>query len=108
MAADDPRIVLDGEQVQSYMELWGVAPVGTIGYEYCVQKVEEYVHRMSSRRFFTENIAFNIVYEDRLVLVVCVSTPTSTRVRNEQMRFMDQHGVHGIGDVYGWIQILGH
>ena len=108
MAADDPRIVLDGESVEGYMELWGVAPVGTITYEYCVQKVEEYVHRMQSQRYWTENIAFNITYQDRLVLVVCVSTPTSTRVRNDQVRNMDRHGVHGIGDVYGWIQILGH
>ena len=108
MAAGDPRIVLDGEQVQSYMQIWGVAPVGTITYEYCVQKVEEYVHTMQSQRFFTENIAFNIPYEDRLVLVVCVSTATSTRVRNDQVRNMDRHSVHGIGDVYGWIQILGH
>ena len=48
MAADDPRIALGGEQVQGYMQLWGVAPVGTISYEYCVQKVEEYVHTMQS------------------------------------------------------------
>ena len=108
MAADDPRIVLDGAALQGYMELWGVAPVGTFTHDYCVQCVEEYVHTMSSRRFFTENIAFNIVYEDRLKLVLCLSSPTSTRVRNEQVRFMDQHGVYGIGDVYVWIQILGH
>ena len=105
MAADDPRLVLDPAALQGYMELFGVAPVGPYTHADCVQYVEEYVHLMASRTHFTENIAFNIVYEERLQLVLCLSSPKSTSRRNEQVRLVDQHGVYGIGDVYMWIQI---
>ena len=99
MEADDPRIVLDGAALQGYMELFGVAPVGTFTHDYCVQCVEEYVHTMSSRGFFTENIAFNIVYEDRLKLVLCLSSPATTRVYNQQERYIQETGMIGnIGD----------
>ena len=105
MAADDPRLVLDPAALQGYMELFGVAPVGPYTHADCLQYVEEYVHLMASRTHFTENIAFNIVFEGQLKLVLCLSSPTSTSVYNEQVRIMDEIGVVGIGDVYLWFQI---
>ena len=105
MAAEEPRILLDGARLQEYMDLYGVAPFGRFTQEYCVQRVEEYVQTMTYRRFFTENVAFNIVRDGRLLLVVCLSSATSTSIRNEQLRLVYRHGVFGIGDVYMWIQI---
>ena len=105
MAADDARIILDAETLEGYMELFEVAPVGRYTHADCLRFVEEYVHVMSSRSFFTENIAFNIIIDGQLKLILCLSSAASTSVYNQQVRLMNQSGVVGIGDVYMWIQI---
>ena len=105
MAAVDIRAVLSPEVLQSYRELFGIAPERHYTDAQCDEYVEQYVHMMNSRTHFTENVAFNIVYDGRMKLVVCVSTPASTRILNDQMRIMDERGLIGIGDAYMWAQL---
>ena len=78
MAAVDIRAVLSPQVLQSYRELFGIAPERHYTDAQCDEYVEQYVHMMNSRTHFTENVAFNIVYDGRMKLVVCVSTPAST------------------------------
>ena len=105
MAAVDIRAVLSPQVLQSYRELFGIAPERHYTDAQCDEYVEQYVHMMNSRTHFTENVAFNIVYDGRMKLVVCVSTPASTRILNDQMRIMDERGLIGIGDAYMWAQL---
>ena len=70
--------MLSPQVLQSYRELFGIAPERHYTDAQCDEYVEQYVHMMHSRTHFTENVAFNIVYDGRMKLVVCVSTPAST------------------------------
>lgn len=78
--------MLSPQVLQSYRELFGIAPERHYTDAQCDEYVEQYVHMMNSRTHFTENVAFNIVYDGRMKLVVCVSTPASTGILNDQMR----------------------
>ena len=104
MAEEPIWTVLSQEQLAEYRQNFSIAPVGNLTMDMCNQAVERYVNLMNRYTHFTENVAFNIFIEGQMQLVLCISTPGSTTVQNEQRR-MDQVGPINIGDAYMWIHI---
>ena len=105
MAAENIWTVLCEAQLAEYRQNFSIAPVGNLTMEMCNQAVERYVNLMQRYTHFTENVAFNIFIEGQMQLVLCISTPGSTTVQNDQVRRMDHVGHINIGDAYMWIHI---
>ena len=91
---------LSEEALDYYRQNFDMAPVGPYKLADVNRYIAHYVNMFTGRSYFTENVAFNVVYEQQLKLVLCVSSPATTSFYNKQERYIRETGLIGdIGDV---------
>ena len=56
---------------------------------------------IDERGHYTENVAFNDINHEELQLILCLSSPVTTRAYNEQVEYIEQTGrIADIGDAH--------
>ena len=104
--AFNASVVMAQQTLEYWWQIRNIVPAGRYSLAEAYHCIEEYVNKVYQRSQYTENVVFNFVLHQELKLILCLSSPMTTRAYNEKIQHIEHGGrVVDIGDPDMWTQI---